>query len=73
MTRVADLTPEQQEAIAPYLGAADGQEQPLQICEWFALCMAPATHRQPHPAFPDGVPTCDGCAALIEELSDGCP
>lgn len=29
--RVADLTPEQQERIAPYLGAACGQERPIVV------------------------------------------
>ena len=33
-----------------------------ETCRWFLHCGRPATGRTPHPAFADGVPTCDRCA-----------
>lgn len=36
--------------------------EPVERCEWFALCENPAVARIAHPAFsPQGVPTCQRC------------
>lgn len=32
------------------------------VCEWFAMCLNPATTTQPHPAL-GPVPICDRCKA----------
>ncbi len=40
-------------------------EEESVVCEWFARCTNPATHLEPHPAFPDGVPTCDRCQEVV--------
>lgn len=32
----------------------------VQLCEWFALCLKPATGTTPHPILVE-VPTCDDC------------
>jgi hypothetical protein len=40
------------------------QEGRVVTCSWFALCENDATHLEPHPAFPGGVPACDRCVQI---------
>ena len=36
------------------------------LCGWFAACERTAAGLVAHPAFPDGVPTCEACAARFD-------
>jgi len=36
-------------------------------CEWYFGCHNEPTHLQDHPAFPNGVPTCETCRLFIED------
>lgn len=53
-----------------HIRAAWHSGQPLpdgQLCEWFALCLRPATGTVHHPVLGD-VPTCDRCHDFAEGI-----
>lgn len=41
--------------------------EPVQTCEWFALCGNPAVTTEPHPILGD-VPICQRCADKVAAL-----
>lgn len=46
------------------VAALPARPRHLGACEWFARCEQDATHLEPHPAFPGGVPACDRCSGI---------